>query len=100
MRIKHGDLCLTFGYNTAIFNTMQRLRRIPNVINMDGIEWSRTRWGSIKQAILWANRIGCVVGNHLIADHPCIEEYLVKQAKPSKISTITYGVHGVDDAPV
>ncbi len=42
---RHRDVCLTFGYNTAVFNTAQRLRRIPNVVNMDGIEWSRARWG-------------------------------------------------------
>lgn len=42
---KYRDLCLTFGYNTALFSSLLRLNRIPNVINMDGIEWSRSRWG-------------------------------------------------------
>lgn len=94
------DLCLTFGYNTAIFNVLQRIRGIPNVINMDGIEWSRKRWGFLKQAILYANeRIACIVGDHLIADHPEIERYLVGRASKRKISTITYGADPVDDAP-
>jgi glycosyltransferase involved in cell wall biosynthesis len=98
---KHRDVCLTFGYNTAIFNTLQRFRRIPNVINMDGIEWSRARWGPMKQGILYANeRIACVVGNRLIADHPRIEEYLARKAPRRKISTITYGAHSVLSAPV
>jgi glycosyltransferase involved in cell wall biosynthesis len=95
------DLCLTFGYNTAVLNVLQRLRRIPNVINMDGIEWSRARWGPIKQAILYANeRIGCVVGNHLIADHPEIEKHLLTRAPKSKITTLTYGADPVLHAPV
>lgn len=94
------DLLLTFGYNTAVFDIWPRLRRIPNVINMDGIEWSRARWGRIRQAILYVNeRIGCVVGNHLIADHPEIETYLRRKARRSKISTITYGAATVDSAP-
>lgn len=98
--VKFRDLCLTFGYNTAVFNTIQRLRRIPNVVNMDGIEWSRARWGKARQAILYVNeRIACFVGNHLIADHPEIEKYLVKKARASKISTITYGAPTVSDAP-
>lgn len=98
---RHHDLCLTFGYNTAVFNLMQRLRGIPNVINMDGIEWSRARWGLAKQAILYVNeRIGCVVGNHLIADHPEIETYLRTRAPARKISTLTYGADPVPDAPV
>lgn len=96
---RHRDICLTFGYNTAVFNTLQRLKGIPNVINMDGIEWSRARWGKIKQGILWTNeRIACWVGNDLIADHPVIEEYLATRARRSKLTTITYGAHAVDSA--
>jgi glycosyltransferase involved in cell wall biosynthesis len=96
---RFDDLCLTFGYNTAVFNLIQRLKRIPNVINMDGIEWSRARWGKFKQAILWTNeRIACWVGDDLIADHPVIAEYLATRARRSKITTITYGAHAVESA--
>jgi glycosyltransferase involved in cell wall biosynthesis len=97
---RFGDLCLTFGYNTAIFNVLQRLKGIPNVINMDGIEWSRSRWGFFRQAILYTNeRIACLVGNHLIADHPEIEKFLLTRASPEKLSTITYGADPVLGAP-
>jgi glycosyltransferase involved in cell wall biosynthesis len=93
------DVCLTFGYNTAVFNTVQRIKGIPNVINMDGIEWSRARWGRMKQGILWVNeRIACWVGNDLIADHPVIEEYLATRARRSKLTTITYGANAVNSA--
>lgn len=98
---KFDDLCLTFGYNTAIFNLLQRLKGIPNVINMDGIEWSRSRWGFFRQAILYTNeRIACFVGNHLIADHPEIEKFLLTRAPKRKLTTITYGADPVNDAPV
>lgn len=98
--IKHDDICLTFGYNTGIFNILQRVRRIPNVINMDGMEWTRARWGVTRRGILLANeQIAIRVGNHLIADHPEIERYLRKHAPARKISTITYGAHEVVDAP-
>lgn len=97
---RHRDVCLTFGYNTAVFNVLQRVKRIPNVINMDGIEWSRARWGRARQTILYINeRIACIVGNQLIADHPRIQDYLAKKASPKKLSTITYGAHSVTDAP-
>lgn len=92
------DVCLTFGYNTAVFNVIQRLRGIPNVINMDGIEWSRARWGLPRQAILYVNeRIACWVGNDLIADHPEIETYLHTRARASKVTTVTYGADSVVD---
>ena len=97
--VRHRDLCLTFGYNTAIFNTLQRLLRIPNVINMDGIEWSRARWGRARQSILWTNeRIACVVGDALIADHPEIAVHLATRAPERKITTIAYGAHPVTEA--
>ena len=97
---RYGDICLTFGYNTAIFNLVQRVKGIPNVINMDGIEWSRARWGRFRQAILYVNeRIGCLVGNQLIADHPVISRYLSTRAPARKISMVTYGAAAVTSAP-
>jgi glycosyltransferase involved in cell wall biosynthesis len=96
-----SEPCLTFGYNTAIFNLAQRRRGIPNVINMDGIEWSRARWGPLRQAILYANeRIACWIGDALIADHPEIERYLSRKARREKITTITYGAHRLAEAPL
>lgn len=98
------DLCLVFGYNTGIFNTWQRFKKIPMVINMDGIEWSRARWGFFRQAILYINeRFSAAVGNHLIADHPEIEKYLWTRAPKRKVTMIAYGadeVHEADEAPV
>jgi glycosyltransferase involved in cell wall biosynthesis len=97
---RHSDLCLTFGYNTAIFNVMQRVRRIPNVINMDGIEWQRAKWGALERLLFRFNeRVGLMVGNELIADHPVIEQYLATKVRRSKITTITYGADAVMTAP-
>lgn len=98
--MRHRDVCLTFGYNTAVFNVWQRLRGVPNVINMDGIEWSRARWGPLRQAILYVNeRIGCWVGNELIADHPEIAVYLRRKAPARKVKMITYGAEALSSAP-
>lgn len=101
---RFDDLCLVFGYNTGIFNTWQRLKKIPMVINMDGIEWSRARWGFLRQAILYINeRFSAAVGNHLIADHPEIERYLWTRAPKRKVTMIAYGADEVleaDEAPV
>lgn len=97
--IQFDDVCLTFGYNTGIFNALQRVRRIPNIINMDGMEWTRARWGLTKQGVLLANeRCASLFGNHLIADHPQIERYLRRLAPDRKIAMITYGAHAVHSA--
>jgi hypothetical protein len=38
-------LVLTLGYNTAAFCALYRLKGLNNVINMDGVEWRRQKWG-------------------------------------------------------
>ncbi|WP_449281011.1 DUF1972 domain-containing protein [Leucobacter sp.] len=94
-----GDVWLTFGYNTGVFDIVPRLRRIPNVINMDGMEWTRRRWGLLKQGILLANeRLAGWVGDVLIADHPVIATYLRRHFGRRRVQTITYGAHEVAEA--
>ncbi|MCP4056794.1 MAG: glycosyltransferase family 1 protein [Pseudoalteromonas sp.] len=90
--LKRDSLVLTLGYNTAIFNSLYRLFGIPNVINMDGIEWKRDKWGAIAKTWFWLNeRFGCWFGNRLIADHPEIARHLYTRVKPEKVTTIAYG---------
>lgn len=101
---RFGDLCLTLGYNTAVFCSLLRLKGIPNLINMDGIEWSRAKWGAVAKTWFWMNDwAGCWLGNHLVADHPQIKVHLESRVRGSKITTIPYGadeVSAADEAPV
>jgi glycosyltransferase involved in cell wall biosynthesis len=97
---RHTDLCLTLGYNTAVFCAMLRGKGIPNLINMDGIEWSRAKWGPLAKTWFWLNeRAGCWLGNHLIADHPQIALHLRTRVRTEKITTIPYGADAVTSAP-
>ena len=90
------SLVLTLGYNTAVFCVLYRLRGTPNVINMDGVEWRRQKWGSVAKAWFWLNDwAGCWLGNHLVADHPEIERHLQTRVSAAKITTIPYGADAV-----
>ncbi len=96
---EHGDLCLTLGYNTAVFCLLLRLRGVPNVINMDGIEWSRAKWSGLAKLWFWLNDwAGCWLGNHLVADHPEIKKHLSTRVRPEKITTIAYGADRISEA--
>jgi len=98
---KFGDLCLTLGYNTAVFCGLLRLKGVPNLINMDGIEWSRAKWGVAAKTWFWLNDwAGCWLGNHLVADHPQIKVHLQTRVAGSKITTIPYGADAVTTAPI
>lgn len=94
-------LILTLGYNTAIFNVLQRIKGQINVINMDGIEWRRDKWSAVAKTWFWLNeRAGCYVGNHLVADHPEIKEHLATRVSKKKITTIPYGGDEIVSADV
>lgn len=99
--LREKGLVLTLGYNTAIFCALYRLMGISNVINMDGIEWKRQKWGKVAKTWFWLNDwLGCWLGNHLIADHPEIQRHLETRVAAKKISTITYGADTVAQANV
>jgi len=93
------DVVLTLGYNTAVFCGIYRLKNIPNVVNMDGIEWRRDKWSRSERAWLYFNeRLGCWFGDHLIADHPEINRHLATRVTDRKITTIPYGADPVESA--
>lgn len=92
---------LTLGYNTALFSALYRLKNIPNLINMDGLEWKRQKWSLPERAWLYLNeRLGCLLGNHLIADHPEIEAHLRTRVDSAKITMIPYGANPVESGDV
>ena len=97
--LREDGLVLTLGYNTAVFCALYRLMGISNVINMDGIEWRRRKWGTLAKAWFWLNDwLGCWLGNHLVADHPAIAQHLETRVGAAKISTIAYGADAVYSA--
>lgn len=97
---KHNDLCLTLGYNTALFNLVLRVKGVPNIFNMDGIEWIRAKWSKPAKAWFWMNDwLGCWLGNHLVADNPAIKTHLKTRVPADKITMIPYGADPVFDAP-
>ena len=100
--LRYKGVFLTLGYNTAIFNLLHRVFGKYNIINMDGIEWKRQKWGAVAKLWFWLNeRFGCWFGNHLVADHPAIADHLATRASRGKITMIAYGgreITGADES--
>ncbi len=95
------DLILTLGYNTALFCVLYRLKGLTNLINMDGIEWKRAKWSLPIKAWFWLNeRLGCWLGNHLVADNPAIKTHLATRVPSGKITMIPYGAKKVEGADI
>ena len=96
-----ATLSLTLGYNTAIFNLLQKMRGKANIFNMDGLEYTRDKWGTLAKLWLILNeRIACWSGTHLVADHPVIETHSARRTKEGRITMIPYGAPVISDASV
>ena len=96
---KQKNLILTLGYNTAVFGIVYRLKTIKNIINMDGIEWKRAKWPLLERSWFYLNEhAGSWLGNHLIADHPEMENHLKTYFNKNKITTIPYCADVVETA--
>jgi glycosyltransferase involved in cell wall biosynthesis len=97
---EHG-VVLTLGYNTGVFNLLYRFNGMPNIMNMDGIEWKREKWSLPARIWFWLNEwAGARVANHLVADHPEIGRHLSRHTSSKKITVIPYGADSVTSAPV
>ena len=99
--VKHSartdGVVLTLGYNTAVFSILYRFRNVPQLINMDGLEWRRAKWSKPQRAWLWFNEFaGSMLAKHLIADHPEIKVHLRRHTRADKISVIPYGAEPVE----
>ena len=91
---------LVLGYNTAVFNLMQRIRRRRVVMNMDGIEWQRSKWSAPVKAWFFANEIaGANLCHAAIADHPEIATHVAERCRKTPVM-IPYGADAVGPTDV
>jgi len=91
---------LVLGYNTAVFNLLQRLfgRRI--VMNMDGIEWRRSKWSLPARVWFFLNEVlGANLASALIADHPGIAAHIARRSFRRPV-VIPYGADAIKSADV
>ena len=99
--VKQKGFVLTLGYNTAIFSLIFKIFGKYNFINMDGIEWKRDKWGFLAKSWFWLNeKLGCLLADHLIADHPEIKKHLDRNFFKKPISVIPYGAENINKSDI
>lgn len=89
--LKQPGVDLVLGYNTAVFNLLQKAKRRKVFMNMDGIEWKRKKWS--KPAKLWLllnEIIGANLADVAICDHPEIGRHIARRTL-RKTAVIPYG---------
>ncbi|TBW32972.1 DUF1972 domain-containing protein [Siculibacillus lacustris] len=97
--VRRPGVDLVLGYNTAVFNLIEKLLGRTVVMNMDGIEWKRSKWGRLAKTWFWLNEwIGSRLCDVPVADHPQIAAHLASRGCERAV-VIPYGSDSIKDSP-
>jgi glycosyltransferase involved in cell wall biosynthesis len=87
------DAILYLGVGSAIFSFFPRLFGTKTVINVDGLDWKREKWGSIaKKYLKISELIALYAPNIIITDSFFIKQYYLNNYK-KETHYIPYGTH-------
>ena len=85
------DIVLILGIAAGPFVAIPRLVRSRVVVNTDGLEWRRRKWGRLASAYLrFAERAVGAAADHLVTDAHCVREYY-RTVHRRESSFIPYG---------
>ena len=95
-RKRNFDIILQLGYTSNSIWFFLMPKKAINIINMDGLEWKRSKYSwAIQQFLKVAEWLAARSGDYLVADSLGIQSFLKKAYK--KDSTyIAYGAHLFD----
>lgn len=89
---KRADVILVLGVSGALFLPLiKSISHAKLVVNVDGIEWKRAKWGRFASWFLKVSeRIALRYADAVIADNPAVKKYLESQV-PRTCELIAYG---------
>ena len=95
-RKRDFDIILQLGYTSNSIWFFLMPKKAINIINMDGLEWKRSKYSwPVQQFLKVAEWLAAKSGDYLVADSLGIQSFLKKKYK--KASTyIAYGAHLFD----
>lgn len=78
---KDFDIILELGYHSNAPSYFLLNKKSPVVVtNMDGIEWNRSKWGSLtRKLIKRLEKVAVAKSDYLISDNRAIQEYYKKE---------------------
>ena len=97
-RKRNFDILLHLGYTSdSIWNKFWP-RRAINFVNMDGLEWKRTKYSRpVQQFLKHAERLAAKNADYLVSDSTAIQSYLLEKYNRTSVF-IPYGAEIFGDA--
>jgi glycosyltransferase involved in cell wall biosynthesis len=96
-RKRNLDIILQLGYTSSSIWSFLFPKGPIIVTNMDGLEWKRTKYKRpVKRFLKYAEYLGVVKSNLLVADSPAIKDYLKKEYNADSVF-VPYGAFLFDN---
>ncbi len=95
---RNFDVLLFLGYTSSSVWGRFYPKHTVIISNMDGLEWKRSKYpAGVRRFLHYAEKLAVKYSDHLIADSPAIQQYLLQQYK-AKSEYIAYGAQIVQAA--
>lgn len=90
------DIIYFLGVGNAIFSIFPRILGIKTIVNVDGIDWQRKKWGFVaKQYLRFNQKLATLLPNQTIADSIYMKQYYLKNYG-KQLHYIPYGYSKFD----
>lgn len=97
--LQQYDIIYYCGVGSAIFSLPSKLGGAKVLVNVDGADWERAKWGQIgKSWLRWSEKLAAQLADSVIADHPVIQERYRRQFG-IECALISYGAEVVETDP-
>lgn len=94
------DVALVMNVANGFWLPLLKARGIPTVVNVDGIEWQREKWGKLAKAMFrWGAKFTARFADHLIFDAEAIGDFWQREFGRSG-TFIPYGGDASEPLPV
>ena len=99
---KKPDVALVLNVANGFWLPLLKLRGIKTVVNVDGLEWQREKWGIVAKSVFYLGaKLTAIFANKIICDAKVLQEYWLDHFKRESVF-IPYGgvIHGPLPAPL
>ena len=98
--VRKPDVALVMNVANGFWLPLLRMRGIPTVVNVDGIEWERDKWSRLGKAVFrWGARLTARFADELIFDAQAVGDYWRREFGRSGIF-VPYGGDAAPPLPV
>ncbi|GAB1268521.1 glycosyltransferase family 1 protein [Aurantivibrio infirmus] len=100
--LNKADIILVLGVSGCVF--LPLLKKISSskfIVNIDGIEWKRQKWGRIASWFLkLSEQVAINYADEIVADNKAIQSYILKTYNRSDSVLIEYGADHVSNEDI